>query len=285
MLKTAFAASLLLVSAASAVAQEPDWTEVRARRQADGIQSVELSVEYVAGELRITPAAGGLLYDTNLRYDASQMRPVRSWSANGDVGRLEIGFEGLGEDGDFDLDLDDGEHGFLELGLSRDVPTDLKVTVGAAMSRVELGGVPLTGLVYQTGASETELRFDSVNPERIERVELDVGAAEFSALGLGNARFGELAFRGGVGDVRLDFTGDWAGDATATIHMGLGSLTLVVPADLGVRIRKSGFLASLDAPDLQKVEGAWRTSNWESATHHLDIDLKAALGSIEVVVD
>jgi predicted membrane protein len=88
-----------------------------------------------------------------------------------------------------------------------------------------------------------------------------------------------------VGDVSLDFTGEWSGDATATVRMGLGSLTLVVPADLGVRIHKSGFLASLDATGFEKVEDAWQTANWGSARSHLDIDLKAALGSIEVDIE
>lgn len=285
MLRYAWVAAALLCAAEAAVAQEPDWTEVRARRQVDGVRSVRVTIEYMAGDLRLAPAGQGLLYDTHLRYDASQLRPVRRWSEDDGEGRLDIGFEGLGQDGDFDLDMDEGEHGFLEVGLARDVPTDLKVTVGAALGRAELGGLPLTGLVYQTGASETDLSFETPNPERIERIEMDVGAAEFRARGLGNARFDALAFRGGVGNVHLDFSGDWSGDATATVRMGLGSLALVVPSELGVRIRKSGFLASLDAPGFEKVDDAWQTSNWETARSHLDVDLKAALGSIEVRIE
>jgi hypothetical protein len=276
------AAVAALLVAAPVGAQERDWTEVRASRQTDGVQSVEVELEYIAGELHVTPADGGLLYDTHLRYDATQMRPRREWSVDDGVGRLEMSFDGLGDDGDLDLDMDEGEHGFLNFGLSRDVPTDLHMTVGAAMSRMELGGVPLTGFVYNTGASDTEIAFDSANPSRMERLELGVGAAAFEAVGLGNARFDELGFQGGVGDVTLDFTGDWAGDATAKLKMGLGSLTLVVPPELGVRIRKSGFLAGLDAPGFEKVEGAWQTPNWSSSSNHLEIHLTAVLGSIEV---
>ena len=111
--------------------------------------------------------------------------------------------------------------------------------------------------------------------------ELDV-QAELEARGLGNARFDKMSFKGGVGDVRLDFTGDWSGSASATVQMGLGSLTLVVPPELGVRIRKRGFLAALEAPGLERVDGAWQTDNWDSASSQLSIDLKAVLGSIEV---
>jgi len=275
-------AAVLLTVATPVSAQQAEWTEVRARRQADGVASLTIDVEYIAGELRVAPADAGLLYDTYIRYDAARMRPQRKWTLDGDAARLEIRFEGTGNDGDIDLDGDEEEHGFLELGLSTDVPTDLRMKVGAAVSVVDLGGVPLTGLVYQTGASDTELTFGSVNPASIETLELAVGAAEFTATGLGDARFRRLEFKGGVGDVRLDFTGEWAADASATIEMGLGSLKLVVPKDLGVRITKSGFLASLDAPDFQSVDGAWQSAGWESARYHLDIRLRAALGSIEV---
>jgi len=281
-LKSIVAAAVFLAAGAPLAAQEADWTEVRARRQAGAIESVTVDLEYVAGKLRVGPADGGLLYDTHLKYDAARMRPERNWSVNGNAARLDLGFEGLGDDGDLDIEFEGDDHGFLELGLSPNVPTDLRIKVGAALSDVELGGIPLIGLVYQTGASETRLNFGSANSSVIERLELMVGVAEFKATGLGNARFQELAFKGGVGDVELDFTGEWSASAAATIEMGLGSLTLVVPEDLGVRISKAGFLAALDAPGFTKVDGAWQSPGWDSASHQLDIRLRAALGSIEV---
>jgi len=280
--RSELAAVALLAAATPLTAQEADWTEVRARRQTDGIESVTVDVEYVAGELRVTPADGGLLYDTHLRYDAARMRPERNWSVTGNTARLEIGFEGLGDDGDMDIEFEGDDHGFLELGLSRDVHTDLRIKVGAALSEVDLSEIPLTGLVYQTGASDTEIRFESPNPAQMKRLELAVGVAEFEATGLGNARFQEFQFKGAVGDVTLDFTGDWAEDASGTIDMGLGSLTLVFPEDLGVRITKKGFLSALDAPGFTKVDGGWQSPGWDSASHHLEIRLVSALGSIEV---
>ena len=283
MLRSLVAAAALLAAGAPLAAQEADWTEVRARRQAGAIESVTVDVEYVAGELRVGPADGGLLYDTHLKYDAARMRPERDWSVDGNSARFDLGFEGLDDDGNMDIEFEGDEHGFLELGLSQDVPTDLRIAVGAALSEVDLGGIPLTGLVYKTGASETEINFGTANQVGMEQLELAVGAAEFSASGLGNARFEELTFTGGVGDVTLDFTGDWSADASATIKMGLGSLTLVFPEDLGVRIHKSGFLSALDAPGYTKVDDSWQSPGWDSASHHLEIRLVSALGSIEVL--
>jgi hypothetical protein len=262
-------------------AQQPEWTDFSARRQTDGIRAVEAKITYVAGELEVRAAEAGLLYDIGLHYDAALLRPERSWNAEGDVGRLELRFESNDEDG-VEWDFDDGEFGELVLGLSREVPTDLTLEVGAAESRLDLGGIPLTGLVYRTGASSTKIHFDTPNPARIGTLELAAGAASFEAAGLGNARFEELEFDGAVGDVTLDFTGDWSGDATADIAVGLGALRLVVPRDIGVRLEKSGFLAGFNPRGMEKVEGGWQTSNFDSAPHRLRIKLKAAFGKVDV---
>ncbi|MCL7927247.1 MAG: LiaF-related protein [marine benthic group bacterium] len=274
-------AVLLFGFFAPLAAQQPEWTDLSARRQTDGIRAVEAKITYVAGELEVRAADAGLLYDIGLHYDAALLRPERSWRAEGDVGRLELRFESVDDNGT-DWDMDDGEFGELVLGLSREVPTDLTLEVGAAESSLDLGGIPLTGLVYRTGASSTEMKFGEPNPARIGTLELAAGAASFEAAGLGNARFDELEFDGAVGDVTLDFTGEWSGDATADIAVGLGALRLVIPRDIGVRLEKSGFLAGFNPRGMEKVEGGWQTSNFDSARHTLRIKLKAAFGKVDV---
>ena len=274
-------AVLLFGFFAPLAAQQPEWTDLSARRQTDGIRAVEAKITYVAGELEVRAADAGLLYDIGLHYDAALLRPERSWRAEGDVGRLELRFESVDDDGT-DWDMDDGEFGELVLGLSREVPTDLTLEVGAAESSLDLGGIPLTGLVYRTGASSTEMKFGEPNPARIGTLELAAGAASFEAAGLGNARFDELEFDGAVGDVTLDFTGEWSGDATADIAVGLGALRLVIPRDIGVRLEKSGFLAGFNRRGMEKVVGGWQTSNFDSARHTLRIKLMAAFGKVVV---
>ncbi len=274
--------------AGHASAQEPDWYEMTAKRQADGVRSMEADIVYMVGELRIFPARAGLLYDAHLRYDALRFEPSREWSVHDGVGHLRVHFEGRDEGAEWEdlKDLDDGDFGFLSLGLSPDVETALTVAVGAARSRLDLGGIPLTHLEYKTGASETDLAFDVPNPVNMQSMELAAGAADFEATGLGNARFDKLVFQGAIGHVTLDFTGEWDGDgdgeASAKISMGLGGLTLRFPRDLGVRVDKSGILVSFESEGFEKTDGGYRTPNWESASHRLDIDVKAVLGDVDV---
>jgi hypothetical protein len=276
-------AALLFRGVTPVAGQTHDWRELTASRDVNGVRAIDVSVSWAVGELRVFAAGEGLAYDTRARYDANRFRLVRKWNRDGGRGHLRIGVESVGDSQKLNLDdLDDGDLGFLGIGLSPDVPTSLEIEVGAAKADLELGDVALTRLAYRTGASETVIRWSTPNVTEMDSIEMKAGAADFEARDLGNARFRNLEFEGAVGDVTLDFSGAWDRDATATIRMGLGSLHLVVPAGLGVRIVKDGFLAKLDAPGFDKSDGAWTSPEWSSASQRLEIDLEAALGSIEV---
>lgn len=289
------------LGAAPAALAAQEWREFRSARRAEGIRSLELEVFYGAGELTIGPAEGPYLYDARVRFDASRFLPARSWATEDGHARLRLAVTprrersrgGIGDvrlDGfDLDFDLDDLERlgepgGRLEVSLGREVPAELRVAVGAAESRLRLGGVPLARLEIRTGASATRLSFDEPNPIRMERLRLQVGAADFRAESLGNARFERFSFEGGVGDVTLDFGGAWRGRARGEVKMGVGELTIRVPADLGVRIRRKAFLASFEAPGLTRTGEAFQSSNWGEADARLELEIEAALGSIEVEV-
>lgn len=275
-----FAASVIPARAQTT----PEWYEVSSRRQADGVQSLETEIEYGMGRLEVRPAAEGMLYDLKLRYDGNRFDPVREWSMRDATGRLSLHL--MGDDRHFDLEDMDGSEdsgvGSLSFGVSRQVPTRLSVSVMAAEVDVQLGGAAIERLAYRTAASETVIDFAAPNTVRMDRLELSAGAADFRAKGLGNARFEKLEFNGAVGDVRLDFTGDWRESATGDIRMGLGALKLIFPRSLGVRIEKRGFLAAFDSAGFNQVDGGFQTANWASAPVRLTLAVRAGFGDIDV---
>lgn len=278
------AAVLSIAAAAPLPAQSGSWYEMSARRQVAGVRTLEADIGYALGRLHVRAAPAGLLYDTSLRYDSGAFEPKRSWDLSDGTGRLTLSLSSL--DGDWDLDeldeFDDSDLGSLDLGLSREVPTVLSLEVGAAEVDMQLGGVALQRFIYKTGASETTIGFDTPNPVRMDRLELVAGAAEFAAYQLGNARFDHVEFAGAVGDVSLDFTGDWTGSASGDIKMGLGTLNLTFPRDVGVRIEKRGLLAAFDSSGFDAVDGGYQTPNWSTAESRLSLDIRAAFGDIDV---
>lgn len=288
-------AAMLAATLAPASAHGQGWLEMKTARQADGASRMDLRVEYAAGRLEIGPAEEGLLYQARLRYRGDSFRPLRSYELSDGTARVRLGLEGRDRESDLDLnwrslknlDLDDLDEemgdGRLAVGVGRTVPTSLEVTVGAAEVEMELGGLPLTGLRINTGASETTVRFDAPNPVEMERMEVRSGAAEMELLELANAGLGRMRVEGAVGDVTLDFTGEWRRDMDVTVKMGLGSLSLRIPADVGVRLRKSSLLSSFSGFGLEKAEdGSYRSDNWSAARHRLELSVDAAFGSIDV---
>jgi len=207
-----------------------------------------------------------------MRYDADAFEPELEYRP----GRLRLGLEDVRVRG---RNIRTGE---LNVRLGPEVPVDVQLEFGAARANVDLTGLRVHGLRLATGASETVLRVSTPNTELCRNVDLDVGAAKFQAFGLGNLNARTLTFSGGVGDVTLDFTGDWNTNMSASLKMGLGSLTLRVPRGLGLQVRKAGLLVGFDSEGLIKRGDVYESGDWAQAEHKLTIDIDAAFGSIRV---
>lgn len=262
------------VGAADA-AQAQTWRTMSSARQHLGERSLDVAVEYGAGRLRVEPATGSLLYRFEMRYDEDKFRPVTAYDR--ESGRLRVGMEGR----------DGGnkrvrEGGSASLSLNPQVPTALELEFGAGEADVDLGGLSLRGVRLSTGASETRVSFSRPNRIQADTVRFAAGAAALRVTGLGNARASRFEFEGGVGETTLDFTGQWDRGASAAVKMGIGSVTLRFPRDLGVSIVKNSFLTSFDADGMTRRGNTWYSANWGRAPHKLTLEIDAAIGSIDV---
>jgi hypothetical protein len=266
--------AVLLLSACDRASAQEDWQTFNTSRQAAGEDLLRVKVEYGAGTLTLSPAEEDVLYSANIRYDAAAFTPVHTYRD----GELRIGFESGNVRG---RNL---KAGHLNVHLSQKVPVELQLQFGAAEAELNLGGVAVRRLDVQTGASRTRLHVSEPNSTTCTVADIQVGAAQFHATGLGNLRAERLRVKGGVGDVVLDFTGDWAEDMSASVEMGLGSLTLRLPDGLPVRIVRSGRLASFDGEGLTRRGETYTSAAWDEGTAapKLSLNLSAALGSVRV---
>lgn len=256
-------AAALAAAAPASPAAAQTWRTLTSARQLHGEREMRIEVQYGVGRFRLTPGAAGQLYRMEMRYDEERFAPVREFDAEGGILRLGVrGRDGvrvsLGE-------YRDGEPPSMDLALTPEIPLSLTLELGAVESSVELGGLALQRLTYRTGASETHLRFGRPNPVACELLTLEAGAAQFEASRLANSNCARLRFSGGVGDVTLDFSGTWRRSMDAEVTVGLGSLNLRLPRDLGVEIRLTRFLASFDAPGFQKRGDTYYSENWAGA--------------------
>ncbi|HEX8393961.1 MAG TPA: hypothetical protein VF665_16580 [Longimicrobium sp.] len=265
------AAALLCAAAAPAHAQ---WRTVTSARQLQGERQANVQVDYGAGGLTVRPAAAGLLYRMQLRYDEERTRPLSSWDAR--TGVLRLGVQATHRN----QNTRRGGNAVVEL--ARGVPMDLKLAFGAGDASLDLGGLSLRSLQLSTGASATELRVSTPNPVLAGTVALESGAARLHASGLGNLGAERITLEGGVGSSTLEFDGAWRRNAAVNVEMGMGAVTLRFPRDVGVRVTKDTFLTRFHSADLVKRGDAWYSRNWSAARTRVTVDVSAALGSVSV---
>jgi hypothetical protein len=248
-------------------------------RRLDRSEPVEVNVEFGLGRFRLGRADGSQLYRVGLTYLEDHFEPEISFDPEG--GSLDVTLSGERHTNLKDLK---NSRQRLDLLLSPEVPLQLDLNFGAVEADVELGGLTLTAASLETGASQTTVRFTSPNRAACDDLSVQVGAAEFSMVGLGNSRCRSLDVKGGVAQITLDFSGEWPAGSEMQVdaEVGVGELRFLVPEGVGVQVTVSRFLASLDLEGFTREGSTWLSDGFDRAASRLIVDLSTALGSIRV---
>jgi hypothetical protein len=249
------------------------WRTLDVSRQLTDSAPLAVQVVYGTGEFGLRATSAPLLYHMALRYDGERHELAR------DARKLRLG---LSKSDVRFTGREDGQTGELQLELSRHAPIDLALELGAVEADMDLTGLRLTRLRVESGASETRLRFDSLNAARMSVLEISLGAANFRAYGLANANASDVRIDAGAGNIELDLGGQWTRDIELRVEVTLGLVTVHVPADVGVRVSVRKVIASFDHEGLVQRDGAWVSSNWDSAPHKLRISSETILGKLKI---
>ncbi|CAN5797125.1 hypothetical protein BH24GEM1_BH24GEM1_03620 [soil metagenome] len=277
MLRPAAAALVLSLVAGSASAQ--GMRAFTTFRQLHGETRLQATLDYRAGGLRIAPGSATELYRMDASYDEERYLPTSDFDAAS--GAVALGIRPAGEGGlrvvsKRQLRQD------ANVAFSPAVDLDLDITLGAVTADLELGGLSLSELTMQAGASQAVIRFSQPNRSRCRFAEITAGAAQMTMLGLGNSRCDRIDFEGGVGKVTLDFDGAWTSSSQATVKMAMGELTLRLPRRIGVRLTLDRFLASFDPAGLVRVGNGFESPGYDRAERRLDIDVTTAVGGVRI---
>ncbi len=252
---------------------------VNVSRQLRDSAATHLWLEYGAGHLEIHPTSDPLLFDMRLRYNDDNGSLLHQYNAAEHTLRLGVNGQSIR----VGKRMSDETSGEMNLALSRAVPFDLQLDVGAAKADVELGGLMLTDARIHAGASDLTIGFNVPNVARLRSLDIDVGAASLEANGLANSNTSAVVIKSGVGDVTLSFDGSWTQSMSLDATVAIGKLTVRIPKDVGVRVEAKHLLASFDHPGLDKgADGFYYSSNWDSARFKLRVRAETVLGAIEI---
>ncbi len=271
----------LCLLAVTAPIQAQTWRTLDVSRQLRDTGSHRVRVQYAAGKFSMRPTDDPVLFSMQLRYDEERMQPLHEYDP---LARSAT----LGVDGGnvrWRIGRDDKNLSEMHLGLSREVPFDLDLELGATQARVDAGGLSLNSLRVKTGAADAILDFSAPNRTRMRRLDIELGAAGFVITNLGNANVARIRVDGGVGSVDLDFGGALTNDVDVDANVALGKLGLHLPKDVGVRVEVKKLIASFDHPGLTRRGSAYYSENWDSARVRIRVRAETVFGAIEIERD
>jgi len=209
-------------------------------------ESTQVSIAIGFGDLAVSGGAEGAL-DARFQYDVPEWRPKVTYAVADGLGRL-------------DVQQPSTDAGAQARGAhySWDVKQPSKVRVQARDVRyswdLKLPSKVPTDLIIEMGAGKVKLDTRSM---KLRRLKVSAGAGE--------------------GSIDLSAV---TNDLTAKIEAGVGKLVLLVPTDVGVRVKADG-IGSFHAPEMTHNDEGWTNSAWGKSTASIRVDV-AGIGDVEV---
>jgi hypothetical protein len=235
-----------------------------------------------AGRVNVSGGASEKFVEGTVEYDDSELAPVVR--IQGDRVRIT-------QEEKFVVRIRSNPVNRWDLKLGDERPFSMDVKCGVSMGDWDLGGLPLTDLILQAGVSNNSVGFDSPNPEALRLLKFSAGAGDLDISGLLNANFDRMKVEGGVGEVRLGFTGKSLDrDARVDIGGGVGSFRITVGETVPTRVSVEG-LASVSAHGgfLQTrsrgfpLGGVYSNDAYEASQGpSLRLDIRMGVGSVSI---
>ena len=116
-------------------------------------------------------------------------------------------------------------------------------------------------------------------------MKIETGVSKFVGENLGNANFRHMKFSGGVGSYTLDFTGELKREVDVKVEVGLGSVTILIPQDVGARVQYQESWISkidLDRDFEEKRDGQYFSDNYNTAVGRMNINIESGFGHVKI---
>jgi hypothetical protein len=170
------------------------------------------------------------------------------------------------------------------VSISDRVPVDFDVTLGAGRASLDLTGLHVKGLRLDAGAGTVRMSVDRPNRQIIDKVSISAGIGSVQTRHLGNLRFRQLEFDGGLGSYRLDCTGALPARTRISSDVGVGSMIITLPEGVGAKALTSDHWLSSESMYrfVQRSDNVYATENFAGSSRKVLLDLQSGVGSISV---
>ena len=271
------AAAVLLILSIPAIAGELET--VKERVDADGAETLDIKCEFAIGEFVIKGQDMPDAAELEVTYTPEWIDYDVDFHKRANTGLLTL------ESRMRRRRISDEAENEWQLTLSTRYPMRLEFELGACEADFDLGGLPITALLVEAGATSGHLDFSKPNPARLSELTIEAGASSLELVNLGNANFEEMHFEGGAASCELDFHGDFSGEALVELEIGLGSLDVVIPRGLAIRVESDeSWFSSVDFHGMQLEEvddDVYESADFVGADNRLIFEVSVGMGSVD----
>ena len=256
-----------------------------------GEEELDASIDFGLGELTIAKGADReQLVEALLEYDSDIITPVIDYKVLGNRGRLKMYTEDIDDifvtswkkrkrhdEGDF-------RRNSWVLAFGREVPISFDIDLGLGKGELDFTDLRVKDLRLECGMSDVVIEFRDVNREVLQNLSIESGLGNVEVYGIGNANVERLDVECGLGSTTLSFDGDLQNLIKGQISVGLGSVELQIPEDVGVEVEaESSFLSSINLPDFDEIDDdVYRSENWRKADYRIYLIVEIGLGSVDI---
>ncbi len=247
----------------------------------EGIEKAEIQLELSLATFKLNVGQPDDLIKFHARYDADRIEPRFRIDRDGVVAHVLIEMDQYRK---FRNKSHYRDEELYEAYISPEPDINLSCEVGLGDNEIDLTGIKVKQLRLEAGLAKTDLVLKKPNPVIAKRVDIQTGLGELNTENLGYLRFETLDLEGGLGDVELDLRG-FEGEGEVNISIGLGSLYLILPKDVGVDFYYSkSFMSDVDFNGfISKGRHRYQSENYSGKKSHLCINLEIGMGSANIV--
>lgn len=239
---------LLVVATPAAVAAQT--TESRTV-QLGAATAVTAAIELGVGDLELTGGARELL-EAEFTYDRPERRPEVAYHVADGDGILTVRQPGMTESAETEA----RNEWALRMGSA--APMGLSIEVGAGDATLDLSALSLTDLDVDTGAGDLVLRL--AGGDLLERADVNLGA----------------------GTAIVDLTGRWQKDCYVRLNLGVGTVSVVVPRTIGVRLDADTGIGSVRVEGLSREGDGYRNQAYGKAPTSIVLAVNVGVGEISI---
>lgn len=218
--------------------------------QTSGMKRGKVVLEMPAGVLNIK-AQSNALAEANILYGRADWKPQSTQTTYNQTTELRLKQPELRNNNSKKTEKNN-----WDINLSKNIPLDLMVELGAGESKMDLRN------------------------SKVEKVTMSTGAGSLN-IDLRNSQVRDLKISSGVGEVVLDLRGNWDHDVQVDVSGGIGDVKLLLSKNTGVRLKSSG-LSSVSAGGLKKEGNNYSNQALGKSKHTISINVSSGLGSVSV---